>query len=138
MWLWRFIVPCDICLYVRWAVNIYNIHVKLFCRYCLCFSIHWLNIVLLKWEALALLLIGISINQLKSSPEGSMALGLPVTTIAYVYTLIFVSDSASAVYFLQLLEFYLCIGSSKLPLRLPYYIHVSNNAGYCSFYGLSF
>lgn len=42
-----------------------------------------------------MLLIGITINQLKSSPEGSSALGLPVTTGAYVYTLIFVSDMGS-------------------------------------------
>lgn len=48
---------------------------------------------LLQWEALALLLIGISINQLKSMPEGTTALGLTVTTGAYVYTLIFVSYS---------------------------------------------
>ncbi|KAL0322735.1 UNVERIFIED_CONTAM: CMP-sialic acid transporter 3 [Sesamum angustifolium] len=34
----------------------------------------------IQWEALALLLIGITINQLKSFPEGSSALGLPVTT----------------------------------------------------------
>ncbi|KAL0368662.1 UNVERIFIED_CONTAM: CMP-sialic acid transporter 5, partial [Sesamum calycinum] len=45
----------------------------------------------IQWEALALLLIGITINQLKSFPEGSSALGLPVTTGAYVYTLIFVT-----------------------------------------------
>ncbi|KAG8369536.1 hypothetical protein BUALT_Bualt14G0023700 [Buddleja alternifolia] len=44
------------------------------------------------WEALALLLIGISINQLKSFPEGTAALGLPVTTGAYVCTLIFSSS----------------------------------------------
>lgn len=44
-----------------------------------------------QWEALALLLIGISINQLRSLPEGTTALGLPVATGAYIYTLIFVS-----------------------------------------------
>lgn len=41
-----------------------------------------------------MLLIGISINQLKSLPEGSTALGLPVSTGAYIYTVIFVSDSS--------------------------------------------
>ncbi|KAH9670505.1 CMP-sialic acid transporter 3 [Citrus sinensis] len=45
----------------------------------------------LKWEALALLLIGISVNQLRSLPEGTSALGLPVATGAYLYTLIFVT-----------------------------------------------
>jgi len=49
-------------------------------------------LVLLQWEALALLLIGISVNQLRSLPEGTTALGLPVTMGAYLYTLIFVSD----------------------------------------------
>ena len=43
-----------------------------------------------QWEALALLLIGISVNQLKSLPGGTTALGLPVATGAYLYTLIFV------------------------------------------------
>ncbi|OAY71727.1 CMP-sialic acid transporter 4 [Ananas comosus] len=53
----------------------------------------------LKWEALALLLIGISVNQLRSLPEGSTALGLPVTTIAYIYTLVFVTvPSLASVY----------------------------------------
>ncbi|KAK4404090.1 CMP-sialic acid transporter 5 [Sesamum angolense] len=47
-------------------------------------------------EALALLLIGITINQLKSFPEGTTALGLPVTTVAYVYTLIFVTVPSMA------------------------------------------
>ncbi|XP_041020587.1 CMP-sialic acid transporter 3-like isoform X1 [Juglans microcarpa x Juglans regia] len=46
---------------------------------------------IIQWEALALLLIGISVNQLKSLPEGSTALGLPVATGAYIYTLIFVT-----------------------------------------------
>ncbi|XP_028064764.1 CMP-sialic acid transporter 2 isoform X1 [Camellia sinensis] len=56
-------------------------------------------IVLLQWEALALLLIGISINQLRSLPEGATALGLPVATSAYVYTLIFVTvPSLASVY----------------------------------------
>ncbi|KAL8479647.1 hypothetical protein ACS0TY_026525 [Phlomoides rotata] len=51
---------------------------------------------IIQWEALALLLIGISINQLKSFPEGTAALGLPVTTVAYVYTLIFVTVPSMA------------------------------------------
>lgn len=44
-----------------------------------------------QWEALALLLIGISVNQLSSIPDGTKSFGLAVTTIAYIYTLIFVS-----------------------------------------------
>lgn len=47
---------------------------------------------LLQWEALALLLIGISVNQLRSLPGGTSAMGLPVATGAYLYTLIFVSS----------------------------------------------
>uniref|UniRef100_A0A2P2MQH0 CMP-sialic acid transporter 2 isoform X1 n=2 Tax=Rhizophora mucronata TaxID=61149 RepID=A0A2P2MQH0_RHIMU len=46
----------------------------------------------IQWEALALLLIGISVNQLRSLPEGTTAMGLPVATGAYIYTLIFVSE----------------------------------------------
>ncbi|WJZ91496.1 hypothetical protein VitviT2T_010562 [Vitis vinifera] len=46
---------------------------------------------IIQWEALALLLIGISVNQLRSLPEGTAALGLPVATGAYLYTLIFVT-----------------------------------------------
>ncbi|GLT27959.1 hypothetical protein SLA2020_029220 [Shorea laevis] len=46
---------------------------------------------IIQWEALALLLIGISINQLQSVPEGTTALGLPVATGAYLCTLIFVT-----------------------------------------------
>ncbi|XP_057499162.1 CMP-sialic acid transporter 3-like [Actinidia eriantha] len=46
---------------------------------------------IIQWEALALLLIGISINQLQSLPEGTTAMGLPVATGAYAYTLIFVT-----------------------------------------------
>ncbi|KAJ3678143.1 hypothetical protein LUZ60_001946 [Juncus effusus] len=46
---------------------------------------------ILQWEALTLLLIGITVNQLKSLPEGSTALGLPVATGAYIYTSIFVT-----------------------------------------------
>ncbi|KAJ8467433.1 hypothetical protein OPV22_029985 [Ensete ventricosum] len=54
---------------------------------------------IIQWEALALLLIGISVNQLRSLPEGTTALGLPVATGAYLYTLIFVSvPSLASVY----------------------------------------
>ncbi|KAB2600340.1 CMP-sialic acid transporter 2 [Pyrus ussuriensis x Pyrus communis] len=54
---------------------------------------------IIQWEALALLLIGISVNQLRSLPEGSTALGLPVSTGAYIYTLIFVTvPSLASVY----------------------------------------
>lgn len=54
---------------------------------------------IIQWEALALLLIGISVNQLKSLPEGTTALGLPVATGAYLYTLIFVTvPSLASVY----------------------------------------
>lgn len=60
--------------------------------------INWsaeLIISLWQWEALALLLIGISVNQLRSLPEGTTALGLPVAAGAYIYTLIFVSELSS-------------------------------------------
>ncbi|XP_044466858.1 CMP-sialic acid transporter 2-like [Mangifera indica] len=54
---------------------------------------------IIQWEALALLLIGISVNQLRSLPEGTTALGLPVATGAYIYTLIFVTvPSFASVY----------------------------------------
>ncbi|XP_028759834.1 CMP-sialic acid transporter 3 [Neltuma alba] len=54
---------------------------------------------IIQWEALALLLIGISVNQLKSFPEGTTALGLPITMGAYVYTCIFVTvPSLASVY----------------------------------------
>ncbi|XP_019260617.1 PREDICTED: CMP-sialic acid transporter 5-like [Nicotiana attenuata] len=43
---------------------------------------------IIQLEALALLLIGVSINQLQSHPEGTTTFGLPVTAIAYIYTLI--------------------------------------------------
>ncbi|MQL80819.1 hypothetical protein Taro_013273 [Colocasia esculenta] len=57
------------------------------------------DVLLLIWEALALLLIGISVNQLKSLPEGTTALGLPVATGAYIYTSIFVTvPSLASVY----------------------------------------
>ncbi|XP_061360205.1 CMP-sialic acid transporter 3-like isoform X2 [Gastrolobium bilobum] len=54
---------------------------------------------IIQWEALALLLIGISVNQLRTLPEGTTALGLPVTMGAYIYTLIFVTvPSLASVY----------------------------------------
>ncbi|GAV90062.1 LOW QUALITY PROTEIN: Nuc_sug_transp domain-containing protein [Cephalotus follicularis] len=54
---------------------------------------------IIQWEALALLLIGISVNQLRSLPEGTTAMGLPVATGAYIYTLIFVTvPSMASVY----------------------------------------
>nr|XP_016433232.1 PREDICTED: CMP-sialic acid transporter 3-like isoform X3 [Nicotiana tabacum] len=54
---------------------------------------------IIQWEALALLLIGISVNQLRTLPEGATALGLPVTTGAYLYTMIFVTvPSLASVY----------------------------------------
>ncbi|XP_048550861.1 CMP-sialic acid transporter 5 [Triticum urartu] len=53
----------------------------------------------IQWEALALLLIGISINQLRTAPAGDTAFGLPITAIAYIYTLIFVTvPSLASVY----------------------------------------
>ncbi|KAJ8755484.1 hypothetical protein K2173_019282 [Erythroxylum novogranatense] len=53
----------------------------------------------IQWEALALLLIGISVNQLRSLPEGTTAMGLPVATGAYIYTFIFVTvPSLASVY----------------------------------------
>ncbi|XP_043725415.1 CMP-sialic acid transporter 2-like [Telopea speciosissima] len=53
----------------------------------------------IQWEALALLLIGISVNHLRSLPEGTTALGLPVATGVYMYTLIFVTvPSLASVY----------------------------------------
>lgn len=54
---------------------------------------------IIQWEALALLLIGISVNQLRSLPEGATAVDLPVATAAYMYTLIFVTvPSMASVY----------------------------------------
>lgn len=51
---------------------------------------------IIQWEALALLLIGISVNQLRSLPEGTTALGLPVAAGAYLYTSIFVTVPSMA------------------------------------------
>ncbi|TVU36172.1 hypothetical protein EJB05_18091 [Eragrostis curvula] len=59
-------------------------------------SVKMLSNLKVLWEALALLLIGISVNQLKSLPEGSGALGLPVAAGAYLYTLFFVTVPALA------------------------------------------
>ncbi|XP_020083855.1 CMP-sialic acid transporter 4-like [Ananas comosus] len=56
---------------------------------------------IIQWEALALLLIGISVNQLKSLPEGTTALGLPVAAGAYLYTLIFVTVPSMASVFIE-------------------------------------
>ncbi|KAI0511535.1 hypothetical protein KFK09_012165 [Dendrobium nobile] len=54
---------------------------------------------IIQWEALALLLIGICVNQLRSFPEGTTVLGLPIATGAYIYTLIFVTvPSLASVY----------------------------------------
>ncbi|GKD94072.1 CMP-sialic acid transporter 3-like protein [Tanacetum coccineum] len=44
-----------------------------------------------EWEARALLLIGISINQMRSLLEGSTAMGPPVAMAAYIFTFIFVT-----------------------------------------------
>ncbi|KAF5820061.1 putative nucleotide-sugar transporter [Helianthus annuus] len=51
---------------------------------------------IIQWEALALLLIGISINQMRSLPEGSTAMGLPVAMGAYIYMFIFVTVPSMA------------------------------------------
>ncbi|KAI7739009.1 hypothetical protein M8C21_030542 [Ambrosia artemisiifolia] len=51
---------------------------------------------IIQWEALALLLIGISINQMRSLPEGSTAMGLPVAMGAYIYTFVFVTVPSMA------------------------------------------
>lgn len=63
----------------------------------------WFVFILEQWEALVLLLIGISVNQLKSVPEGTAAMGLPVATVAYLYTLIFVSMDDILPLFLRIL-----------------------------------
>ncbi|CAI9268633.1 unnamed protein product [Lactuca saligna] len=46
---------------------------------------------IIQWEALALLLIGISINQMQALPEGSSRMGVPLEMGAYIYTFIFVT-----------------------------------------------
>ena len=47
----------------------------------------------MQWEALTLLLIGISVNQLHTTQEGTTALAVPIATVAYFYTLAFVSTA---------------------------------------------
>nr|GEV19023.1 CMP-sialic acid transporter 3-like [Tanacetum cinerariifolium] len=51
---------------------------------------------IIQWEALALLLIGISINQLRSFPDGVTTLGVPVAVGAYMCTFIFVTVPSMA------------------------------------------
>ncbi|KAL0668535.1 hypothetical protein Bca4012_031239 [Brassica carinata] len=51
---------------------------------------------IIQWEALALLLIGISVNQLRSLPEGATAIGIPLATGAYICTFIFVTVPSMA------------------------------------------
>ena len=54
---------------------------------------------MIQWEALALLLIVISVNQMHSLLEGSIASGLPMVMGVYLYTLIFVTvPSLASVY----------------------------------------
>ncbi|XP_044498228.1 CMP-sialic acid transporter 2-like [Mangifera indica] len=54
---------------------------------------------IIQWEALALLLIGISVNQLRSLPEGTTVMGIPLATGAYLCTLVFVTvPSLGSVY----------------------------------------
>nr|KAJ0222604.1 hypothetical protein LSAT_V11C200072320 [Lactuca sativa] len=40
---------------------------------------------IIQWEALALLLIGISVNQMQALPEGSSRMGVPLEMGAYIY-----------------------------------------------------
>ncbi|KAG2324744.1 hypothetical protein Bca52824_007472 [Brassica carinata] len=56
----------------------------------------WFSII--QWEALALLLIGISVNQLRSLPEGATPIGIPLATGAYICTILFVRFSSPAWY----------------------------------------
>ncbi|CAN8254218.1 unnamed protein product [Cochlearia groenlandica] len=51
---------------------------------------------IIQWEALALLLIGISVNQLRSLPEGATAIGIPLATGAYICTFIFITVPSMA------------------------------------------
>ncbi|CAH2058231.1 unnamed protein product, partial [Thlaspi arvense] len=54
---------------------------------------------IIQWEALALLLIGISVNQLRSLPEGSTTIAVPIATGAYLCTFIFITvPSLASVY----------------------------------------
>jgi hypothetical protein len=50
------------------------------------------NYLIEQWEALVLLLIGISVNQLRATPTGT-TFGFPEATGAYVYTLFFVRET---------------------------------------------
>ncbi|KAG0571194.1 hypothetical protein KC19_6G218700 [Ceratodon purpureus] len=51
------------------------------------------------WEALTLLLIGISVNQLHTTQAGTTALAIPIAIVAYFYTLAFVTvPSLESVY----------------------------------------
>lgn len=49
----------------------------------------------MQWEALGLLLIGISVNQLRATPTGA-SFGLPEAQVAYVYTLLFITVPSMA------------------------------------------
>eukprot|EP00246_Nothoceros_aenigmaticus_P012722 TRINITY_DN4077_c0_g1_i1.p1 TRINITY_DN4077_c0_g1~~TRINITY_DN4077_c0_g1_i1.p1 ORF type:complete len:405 (-),score=56.97 TRINITY_DN4077_c0_g1_i1:341-1555(-) len=49
-----------------------------------------------QWEALVLLLIGISVNQLHTTPDGTTAIASTVTYAAYLYTLVFVTVPSMA------------------------------------------
>ncbi|XP_024387181.1 CMP-sialic acid transporter 5 isoform X2 [Physcomitrium patens] len=54
---------------------------------------------IMQWEALTLLLIGISVNQLHTTQEGTTALAVPIASVAYFYTLVFVTvPSLASVY----------------------------------------
>jgi hypothetical protein len=64
----------------------------IFCRIFWCGIDCLILMVGFQWEALTLLLIGISVNQLHTTPEGTTVLGVPIQMVAYVYTLIFVSE----------------------------------------------
>ena len=82
-----------------WAFNVWMVDYKICSLYVI------VPFRLLQWEALALLLIGISVNQLRSLPEGSSAMGLPVATAAYLYTLIFVSPLEIICYLIPWIAF---------------------------------
>ncbi|KAI3840636.1 hypothetical protein MKX03_004648 [Papaver bracteatum] len=51
---------------------------------------------IIQWEALGLLLIGISVNQLQSLPAGATSLSIPLAMSAYIYTGIFVTVPSMA------------------------------------------
>lgn len=55
----------------------------------------------MQWEALTLLLIGISVNQLHTTQEGTTALAVPIASVAYFYTLVFVSTMSSSFFVLH-------------------------------------